>query len=117
MATVFCHCGTAWLTQLMNATLPVTTYFIGWGEGVVTANKSHTALLSEVQSRIVAPSSIAAFNQIQWISTLTATAVRSISNAGLFHTQSGTLLIFGDFSTIPLAQNDRIEFTVTLTST
>ena len=117
MATVFCDCGTAWLTQLMNATITVTTYRIGWGEGTGTAAKADTTLFSEVQSRQIAATSITAFNQEQWISTLTASAVRSITNAGLWHNNSGTLLIKGDFSTIALAANDRIEFTITLTST
>lgn len=117
MATVFCDCGTVWLTQLMNATVTVTGYFVGWGEGTGTAAKANTSLFSEVQSRITAPSSISAFNQMQWISTITATAVRSITNAGLFHNGSGTLLVKGDFSTLALATNDRIEFTVTMTTT
>jgi len=117
MATVFCDCGTAWLTQLMKATITSTTYYIGWGEGTNTAVKSNTALFSEVQSRQIGVSSISAFNQLLWVATQTATAVRSITNAGLFHNNSGTLLIIGDFSTIALAANDRIEFSITLTST
>jgi hypothetical protein len=118
MATFFVHCGTAWLTQLMNATITVTTYFVGWGEGsTAAASKGSTQISSEVQARNSAANSITDFNQKQWISVLTATSVRSVNNAGLFHNNSGTLLIHGDFSTIALAANDRIEFTVTLTST
>ena len=117
MATVFCDCGTAWLTQLMNATIAATTYVIGWGEGAGTAAKANTTLFSEVQARETGVTSISAFNQEQWTATMTATAVRSITNAGLFHNTSGTLLIKGDFSTLALAQNDRVSFTITLTST
>lgn len=117
MATVFCDCGTAWLTQLMNATIATTTYYLGWGEGTGTAAKANTSLFSEVQPRITAATSITAFNQEQWIGVMTASAVRSITNAGLFHNNSGTLLIKGDFAVTPLQTNDRIEFTVTLTST
>lgn len=122
MATFFCDCGTAWLTQLMNATVVATTYFIGWGTGGPATgsnvvSKGATAISSEVQARNSAGSSISAFNQQQWIAVLTATAARSITNAGLFHNNSGTVLIGGDFATVALATNDRIEFTVTLTST
>lgn len=117
MPTFFCDCGTAWLTQLMAGTITTTPYYVGWGTGVVAAAKANTSLSTETQSRIVAANSVTAFNQMQWISTLTASAVRSITNAGLFHNQSGTMLIQGDFSTVALAANDRIEFTVSLTST
>ena len=114
--TAFVSCGTAWLTQLLNTTLTVTTYYIGWGEGTGTTALADTTLFSEVQSRQIGANSITASNVKQWIATQTATTVRSITNAGLFATNSGPLLIKGDFSTIALATNDRIEFTVTLTS-
>ena len=117
MATVFCDCGTAWLTQLLNATIVTTTYRIGWGQGTGTAAKADTTLYSELGSRAATANSITAFNQMQWVATQTATAASSITNAGLFHNNSGTLLIKGDFSTIALATNDRIEFTISLTST
>ena len=122
MATFFCDCGTAWLTQLMNATVAATTYFVGWGTGGPATgsnvvSKGATAISSEIQARNSAGSSISVFNQEQWIAVLTATAARSITNAGLFHNNSGTLLIGGDFATVALATNDRIEFTITLTST
>lgn len=117
MATVFCDCGTAWITQLQNSTITVTTYYGSWGEGTGTAAKADTTLFSEVQSRQATANSITAFNTMQWIYTQTATTVRSITNAGIWHNNSGTLLIKGDFATIALAANDRIAFTVTLTST
>lgn len=117
MATVFCNCGTAWITRLMHGTDVTTTYFIGWGEGAGTAAKADVALFSEVQAREIAVTSMSAFNQEQWTATMTATGVRSITNAGLFSTNSGPLAIHGDFATVALAQNDRISFTITLTST
>ena len=122
MATFFVDCGTAWLTQLMNATVTVTTYFVGWGTGGPATgsnvvSKGATAISSEIQARNSAATSITAFNQEQWIAVLTATAARSITNAGLFHNNSGTLLIGGDFATLALQTNDRIEFTITLTTT
>lgn len=122
MATFFTGCGTAWLTQLQNATITVTTYYLGWGTGGPSngsdvVSKGATSISSEQQARVTAGNSISAFNQMQWIGVMTASAVRSVTNAGLFHNTSGTLLIAGDFATVPLQTNDRIEFTVTLTST
>jgi len=32
MVTVFTGCDTAWLRQLINATITVTTYYLGLGE-------------------------------------------------------------------------------------
>ena len=116
-ANVLTNCGCAWLTGLMYGSITPTSYYVGWGEGTGIAAKTDTTLFSEVQSRIIAGSSISAFNQIQWISTLTASAVRSITNAGVFSSDSGTLLVKGDFSTVALANQDRIEFTITITST
>lgn len=116
--TFFVHCGTARLTQLLNATITATTYVAGWGEGgTAVASKGTTAVCSEVQARVAATSSITAFNQMQWTAVMTASDVRSINNAGLFATTSGPLFIHGDFATVPLATNDRIEFNFTLTST
>jgi len=119
MATVFCDCGTAWLTQLMNATITVTTFFIGWGSGAGTAAKADTTLFTEAGSRQLAANSITAFNTRQWVATNTCgpSGPNSVTNAGLYHNNSGTLLIKGDFSTIALQNADRIEFTITLTST
>ena len=117
MATVFTGCGTAWITQLQNATITVTTYFLGWGEATGTVSKGATAIDSPRDARVSIPSSISAFNQMQWIAVMTASAARSITVAGMHHNNSGTLLVYGDFTTIPLQTDDRIEFTVTLTST
>jgi hypothetical protein len=117
MPPVFCDCGTAWITQLMMATITSTTYFIGWGTGAGTAAKADTTLFSELGSRQAASDSISAFNQCQWTATQTATAIASITNAALFNNNSGTMLIKGDFATIALQANDRIQFTITLTST
>ena len=117
MAVVFCDCGTAWLIDFLDGTQVNTTYRVGWGEGAGTAAKANTTLFSEVQARETGVTSQSAFNEMQWTATMTATAVRSITNAGLFHNNSGTLLIKRDFATIALENQDRISFTITLTTT
>ena len=117
MATSFVDCGTSWITRAMNATEVMTTYFVGWGEGTGTVSKGQFVVNSPVQARESALTSIAAFNQEQWTATLTATAVRSITQAALFTNPSGSVVIVGDFATLALALNDRVSFTFTLTST
>jgi len=117
MATSFVDCGTSWITRVMNATEVATTYFVGWGEGTGTTSKGQFVVNSPAQARESALTSIAAFNQEQWTATLTATAVRSITQAALFTNPSGSVVIVGDFTVLPLQTNDRISFTFTLTTT
>src|SRR5690606_8395455 len=116
--TSLVDCGTAWLTHLLNGTEVKTNYFIGWGVATGTTAKGQFEINSEAPpARQLAATSITAFNPMQWTATLTATAVTSVTQAGLFATNSGPLFIVGDFSTLPLEIGDRISATFTLTST
>src|SRR5688572_25043504 len=118
MATSFVDCGTAWLTRLLNGTEVKTNYFIGWGTGPGTSSKGQFQISSEAApARELAATSITAFNQQQWTATLTATGVTSVTQMGLFATNSGPLFVLGDFSVLPLELGDRIAATFTLTST
>lgn len=54
----------------------------------------------------------------QWVGTLTADGVKTITNAGLFDAAAaGNLIIHGDFTGIVLALGDKIEFTISLEQT
>lgn len=117
MATVFVDCGTALLTDFILASQVTTTYVIGWGEGTGTVSKGQFVINSESQARVSAGTSEAAFNQARFSAVMTATAVRSITQMGLFHNTSGSLIIVGDFATLALQTNDRIEGVFTLTTT
>ena len=118
MATSFVDCGTAWLTRVLNGTEVKTTNFIGWGTGPGTSSKGQFQISSEAApARELAATSITAFNQMQWTATLTATGVTSVTQMGMFFTNSGPLGIIGDFATLPLQPQDRIQATFTLTST
>lgn len=118
MATVFVDCGTAWLTRLLNGTEVKTNYFVGWGVGTGTTSKGQFQISSEAApARELAATSITAFNQFQATATLSATGVTSVTQAGLFFTNSGPLGIVGDFAVLALQAGDRIAFTFTLTST
>lgn len=117
MATVFVDCGTAWITDLQLATQISTTFVIGWGESTGTVSKAQFQINSEAQARVTGVTSESAFNQVTWTAVMTASATRSITQAGLFANNSGGLIIVGDFATLALATNDRISFTFTLTST
>lgn len=116
MATVFADCGTAWLTDIMLSTQASTTFFIGWGEGTGTVSKGQFQINSEAQARGSASTSESAFNQVTWAAVMTASAVRSITQAALFANNSGSLIIAGDIATQALQTNDRITFTITLTT-
>jgi hypothetical protein len=49
------------------------------------------------------------------VGTITATGTRAVTNAGTFDAStSGNLCVKGDFSTINLATNDSIQFTINL---
>ena len=117
MATVFVDCATAWLVDFLDGTQVNTTYQIGWGEGTGTVSKGQFQINSEAQARVSATTSQSLFNQMTWAAVMTASAVRSIAQAALFNNTSGTLLIAGDFATLALQTNDRISFTITLTTT
>ena len=51
----------------------------------------------------------------QVIGTITSLSVQTITNAGNFTASSaGVLIVHGDFTGIPLAIGDAIQFTITL---
>ncbi len=57
-------------------------------------------------------------DKAQWVGTITATAARTITNAGLFDAvTSGNMFVKGDFTGIVLANGDKIEFTISLEMT
>ena len=117
MATVFVDCGTAWITDMQLGTQVSTTFFVGWGEGTGVVSKGQFQINSEAQARVSLATSESLFNQVTWSAVMTASAVRSIAQAGMFANNSGGLIIVGDFAVLALQTNDRISFTITLTTT
>lgn len=115
LATVLTSVGEEWIVDKIDETVQTTGDYVGWGTGAGTAAKGDTGLFTEVQSRVTATRSQPTADKIRWVATLTADASRSITNAGNFTaSSSGTLIVHGDFSTITLANGDKIEFTIDL---
>lgn len=97
--------------------------FVDWGTGTVAAAKTDTALGTPApEARSGGTVSQVTTNETgdtnQWVATITATAARAITEAGLFDAVTGGVLIIrGEFAVINLVTNDKIEFTITLAQT
>jgi hypothetical protein len=120
MADIFTDVGENWVADLFDGTVsPPANYFIGWGTGAGTAAKGDTTLFTEetTDGRQSATESQPASNQNRFVATITASAARAITNAGLFDVTDpgGNLILKSDFATINLANTDSIEFTFTIT--
>jgi len=115
MATVVTQVGEEWIVDKLGAGAPATkAEYIAWGSGAGTAGKSDTALFTEEsEARVQGVESQPVADKIRYVATLTANAAKTITNAGSFTAAtSGTLVVHGDFTGIPLQQNDQVEFTV-----
>lgn len=123
MSTVYTDAGEARVCALIDGsnTLPLnaTNSRIGWGTGAGTAAKTSTTLFTEAPEARVAPVvSRPVADTVQWVATMTASASRTITNAGLFDAATGgTLVVHGSFAGVTLATNDQIQFTFTLQQT
>ena len=97
--------------------------FVDWGTGTTAAAKTQTALVTPApEARSGGTVSQVTTNEAgdtnQWVATITATAARAITEAGLFDASTaGVMIIRGEFDVINLVTNDKIEFTITLAQT
>src|SRR3990167_11007723 len=123
MATVYTAVGETVVVDLIDGTssthLDNTNAHVGWGTGAGTAAKGDTTLFTEAsETRVTAATSQPAADKNQWVATLTADGVKTITNAGLFNAvAAGSMIVKGDFTGIVLALGDKIEFTVSLEQT
>ena len=123
MATVYTSAGEAVVADLIDGTsgthLDNTNGKIGWGTGAGTAAKGDTTLFTEAtEARVAVATSQPTADKNQWVATITADGVKTITNAGLFDAAAaGNLVVHGDFTGIVLAANDAIEFTISLEQT
>lgn len=117
MATVYTHAGKAITTNRLKGSGTEPNY-VAWGTGAGTAAAGDTTLFTEsAEARVAGTSTQQTTSQTndtyQVVGTLTASATRAITNAGLFDAStSGNLFVKGDFSTINLASGDSIQFTI-----
>ena len=121
MADVFTSAGEARVTDLVTGDATASKYWIGWGTATAAAAKGSTKLGAQVGNRATATSETQpSADKAQWVKTLTATKVMTVSEAGLFTTSattSGAMVIHSSFTGIALATDDQITFTISLEMT
>lgn len=121
MATVLTNAGKAIITDRIKGVGGAEPKYVAWGTGAGTAAATDTTLFTEsAESRTNGTSTqqttTTTNDAYQVVGTITATATRAITNAGLFDAAStGNLFVKGDFSTINLASGDSIQFTIKVT--
>ena len=117
MADVVTNVGRAHIAGLLSNTVAEpTNYYIAWGTGAGTAGVGDTTLFTEVDSRVAATTTrvttTVSNDTSQNVATLTASASRNITNAGVWTASSGgTLIQKSDHATVPLLTNDSIQYT------
>lgn len=116
MATVFTNAGKAITTNRIKGSGTEPSY-VAIGTGAGTAAATDTTLFTEVESRVAGTSTqqttTVANDTYQVVGTITATASRAVTNAGLFDASTaGNLFMKGDFSTVNLSTGDSIQLTM-----
>lgn len=117
MATVLTNAGKDITTNRIKGSGTEPNY-VAWGTGAGTAAAADTTLFTEsAEARVSGTSTRVTTSTTndtyQVVGTITASATRAITNAGLFDAStSGNLFVKGDFSTINLASGDSIQFTI-----
>lgn len=117
MATVLTNAGRAIIANRIKGSGTEPAY-VAWGTGAGTAAAADTTLFTEsAEARVAGTSSIVTTtvtnDSYQVVGTITASATRAITNAGLFDAStSGNLFVKGDFSTVNLSTGDAIQFTI-----
>ena len=120
MATVYSSTGEEYVVDVLDGTITSasTGYWVGWGTGAGTAAKADTSLFTEsTEARVICTESQPTADKNRWIGSITAGAVKTITNAGLFTSSGGSMIVKGDFAGIALSSGDSIEFTIDLEQT
>lgn len=117
MATVLTSAGKAITTNRLKGSGTEPNY-VAWGTGAGTAAVADTTLFTESAEARVAGTSTQQTTTVtndtyQVVGTLTASAGRTITNAGLFDASTvGNLFMKGDFTGLALLTGDSIQFTM-----
>lgn len=117
MATVLTSAGKAITTNRLKGSGTEPNY-VAWGTGAGTAAVADTTLFTESAEARVAGTSTQQTTAVtndtyQVVGTLTASAGRTITNAGLFDASTvGNLFMKGDFTGLALLTGDSIQFTM-----
>lgn len=115
MATVLLNGGKAITTNRLKGSGTEPNY-VAVGTGAGTAAATDTTLFTEVETRVAGTSTqqttTTTSDTYQVVGTVSITATRALTNAGLFDaSSSGNMLMKGDFSTINLVNGDAITLT------
>lgn len=115
MAVVFTNAGKAITSNRVKGAGTEPAY-VAIGTGAGTAAAADTTLFVEVETRVLGTSTqqttTVTNDSYQVVGTITATAARAVTNAGLFDASTaGNLYMKGDFATINLATGDSIQLT------
>ena len=115
MATVLTTGGEVWAVDRFQG-LGATASFIHWGTSSASAAKGDSTLnASASEARVLGVASEPTADKIRWVATLTANGAKDIGEAGNFDALTGgTLVVHGNFTSITLALNDTIQFTIDL---
>jgi hypothetical protein len=115
MATVYTNAGKAVTTNRIKGA-GAEPSFVAIGTGAGAAAATDTTLFTEVETRVAGTSTqqttTVTNDTYQVVGTITATAARAVTNAGLFDAlTAGNLFMKGDFAVINLATGDSIQIT------
>lgn len=117
MADVHTTASAQFVADLYDGTTTApATHYIAWGTGAGTSAVGDTTLFTEAaETRVAATRSQPTAVQNRFVGTITATAGKTITNAGVFSAiTTGTMFLKSDFTGIALNTGDSIQFTFTL---
>lgn len=116
MAVVLTQSCEEWIVDKIDNQVTTNIEYIAWGSGSGSLSKNNTTLFNEEgESRIEAARSQVSADVVEWMGTITAEAVKTITEAGLLNNiTAGSLLMHGNFTGIDLEIGDKIEFSFQL---
>lgn len=118
MADIFTDVGETLVADYVDGTTSApTNWYVAWGTGTGTAAKANTTLFTEsAESRVIVTADQPSANINRFVGTMTASAGRTITNAGIFDASTtGNMLLKSDFTGVVLSTSDTIQFTFQLT--
>lgn len=119
MAAVLTNLGEEWVVDRLTGASALDGHFGHWGTGAGTAAKGDTTLFTAGSEARVAGTvskvGTLAAAVYQLVFTLTANAIKTITNAGTFDALTvGSLFTHWDHGNIVLDIGDQIQYTITM---
>lgn len=115
---IFSNLGQAVTVDLLDPATraaTVTDYTIAWGSGNTAPAVTDTALVSEnLEPRVAAAVTKPALDTIRFVGTITATADRTVQEAGVFTNTGANIFLRGTHSLLNIQTGDKVEYTFDL---